>query len=570
MSDAGQTTAPDALVAATVELEAALGQIELPMRLAGADRARDTARAAAAELRDYIVPRLTNLDAPALVVVGGSTGAGKSTLVNSVVGADVTVPGVLRPTTRAPVLICHPESAGWFEDQRILGDLARVQGGTATGTTELQLVTNAAIGRDLALLDAPDIDSVVDANRALAAQLLAAADMWVFVTTAVRYADAVPWQFLKTARDRGTALLIVLNRVPPGALDEVRADLQANLDANGLSEVRIIGVEEQPLVDGRIPAQAVAPLREWLTTLASDHEVRARIVRQTLDGAVQDLLARSDGVLAAQREQEAAVHDLVERARDPYDDAVERIGADVRGGAVLRGEVLARWQELIGTGELLRQLQSTLARLRDRITSAITGRKHATDEFSGAVESGVDTLIRARFTEAAHEAYRSWREHPAGAALLAKATQPLDQPSPDLAERSARLVRDWQGGLIELLKQEGAGKRGTAKALSYGVNGLAAVLMVGVFAHTGGLTGTEVAIAGGSSVVGSKLLEALLGDQAVRELAEKARTDLERRIDELAAHEWKRYLPLVGDAGDAVSARLAAAVAAVRTARAPG
>ena len=48
------------------------------------------------------------MDAPLLMVVGGSTGAGKSTLVNSLVGADVSPAGVLRPTTRAPVLVCHP------------------------------------------------------------------------------------------------------------------------------------------------------------------------------------------------------------------------------------------------------------------------------------------------------------------------------------------------------------------------------------------------------------------------------------------------------------------------------
>src|SRR6476469_7692573 len=56
------------------------------------------------QLDDYVVPRLTSLDAPLLAVVGGSTGAGKSTLVNSVVGREVTLPGVLRPTTRSPVL----------------------------------------------------------------------------------------------------------------------------------------------------------------------------------------------------------------------------------------------------------------------------------------------------------------------------------------------------------------------------------------------------------------------------------------------------------------------------------
>ena len=52
--------------------------------------------------------------------------------------------------------------------------------------------------------------------------------------------------------------------------------------------------------------------------------------------------------------------------------------------------------------------------------------------------------------------------------------------------------------------------------------------MLAVFAHTGGLTGAEVAVAGGTSAVGQKLLEALFGDQAVRTLAATAREDLLR------------------------------------------
>ena len=66
------------------------------------------------QLEDYVIPRLMTLDAPLLAVVGGSTGAGKSTLVNSLVGTRVTTPGVLRPTTRSPVLVHHPDDAQWF------------------------------------------------------------------------------------------------------------------------------------------------------------------------------------------------------------------------------------------------------------------------------------------------------------------------------------------------------------------------------------------------------------------------------------------------------------------------
>ena len=79
------------------------------------------------QLEDYVIPRLMTIDAPLLAVVGGSTGAGKSTLVNSLVGARVTEPGVLRPTTRSPVLVHNPADADWFGQDRLLPDLERVQ-----------------------------------------------------------------------------------------------------------------------------------------------------------------------------------------------------------------------------------------------------------------------------------------------------------------------------------------------------------------------------------------------------------------------------------------------------------
>ena len=69
----------------------------------------------------------------------------------------------------------------------------------------------------LAILDAPDIDSVEERNRVLAAHLLAAADLWLFVTTAARYADAVPWGLLRQASERGTSVAIVPSPTGPSA-----------------------------------------------------------------------------------------------------------------------------------------------------------------------------------------------------------------------------------------------------------------------------------------------------------------------------------------------------------------
>ncbi|MGH3315399.1 MAG: ABC transporter, partial [Nocardioidaceae bacterium] len=192
------------LLGVLVRLRETLVKTGLPLEVADVEPARKSRQELIDQLEDYVLPRLLQIDAPMLAVVGGSTGAGKSTLVNSLVRERVSEPGVLRPTTRSPVLAHNPDDAPWFDDQsRILPDLARTSG-TPGGRGTLHLVATDSVPKGLAILDAPDIDSVEMANRELAAQLLAAADLWLFVTSAARYADQVPWDFLKTAGERST------------------------------------------------------------------------------------------------------------------------------------------------------------------------------------------------------------------------------------------------------------------------------------------------------------------------------------------------------------------------------
>ncbi len=117
-----------ALLGSVEGLRSAVAEARLPIDLAGSEQSRLTRTRLLAQLDDYVIPRLTSLDAPLLAVVGGSTGAGKSTLVNSVVGAEVSLPGILRPTTRSPVLVHHPDDVAWFAGQRVLPGLARITG----------------------------------------------------------------------------------------------------------------------------------------------------------------------------------------------------------------------------------------------------------------------------------------------------------------------------------------------------------------------------------------------------------------------------------------------------------
>ena len=533
------------MLTALVQLRATLQATRLPLDAPGVEDQRTALREMVDQLDDYVIPRLLTIDAPMLTVVGGSTGAGKSTLVNSLVGHRVTEPGVLRPTTRSPVLVHHPDDAEWFGQDRLLPDLERVKHATVDPDA-IQVVASETVPAGLAILDAPDVDSVEERNRTLAGQLLAAADLWLFVTSAARYADQVPWGYLRQAAERSTAVAIVLDRTPADAVETVSTHLARMLASRGLKESPLFVVTEGTVSDdGLLPPEAVADIRGWLRSLAEDSEARAAVVKQTLEGAIRTLTLRTPGVADAAAEQTSAVRRLRADADAAYDDAVAAISTASADGTLLRGEVLARWQEFVGTGELLKTLENRVGWLRDKVVAAIKGKPQQAERVTVAVESGLETLILEHAEAAAERAAGSWQSMAAGRRLLDDAGEDLSRASRDLRSRAERSVRDWQHDVLEMVRTEGANKRTSARFLAYGVNGLSVALMVVVFAHTAGLTGAEAGIAGGSAVLGQKLLEAVFGDQAVRSLAERSRLSLEARVGTLLDAERARYLDLL-------------------------
>ena len=566
------TAAPETqdLLPAVTSLRDEVGTTSLPFDLPGVRAAEQGRTELLRQLDDYILPRLASLDAPLLAVVGGSTGAGKSTLVNSLVRAVVSAPGVLRPTTRSPVLVHHPDDERWFTPTRILPDLARATGGNAVeGQATMQLVTSSTLPPGLALLDAPDIDSVVLGNRELARQLLGAADLWLFVTTAARYADAVPWELLRQASERGTSVAVVLNRVPKGSIPVIREHLGSMLKEQGLGAAPIFTVAESPLEnDGLLPHDEVARLYSWLSALAKDARARALVVRQTLTGALDSLDPRIQSLVDASAAQVSARKALEKAALTSYASATSGVETGMSDGSLLRGEVLARWQEFVGTGEFFRQVETTVSRVRDRIVAGFKGEPVPSAHLDEALHSGVAELIRAEGQGAATTTSRSWRSLAGGSTLL-QAHPDLTRVSAEFDRTVSSLVHDWQGDVLDLVRSEGKDRRTTAKVTAYGVNAVGTVLMLVTFAYTGGITGAEVGIAGGTAVLGQKLLEAIFGDQAVRSMATKAKEALLDRAEAAFAQERERFTAVLDhvDLRPDQARTLGAAAAAVRASR---
>ncbi|MBP5863658.1 MULTISPECIES: dynamin family protein [Streptomyces] len=418
-----------------------------PLPLAGAPRARANRDELLAQLDDYLVPRLRQPEAPLLAVIGGSTGAGKSTLVNSLVGRKVSEAGVLRPTTRTPVLICHPEDHHWFSGMRVLPHLTRARpvrrepgqdpddgsfppggGGGKGGERVLRVETADSLPPGLALLDAPDVDSLDADNRVLAAELICAADIWVMVTTASRYADAVPWHLLRSAKEHRATLVTVLDRVPHQVVSEVSRQYGALLTKAGLGDVPRFTVPELPESawgGGLLPGTAVAPLRAWLVQQATDPAARHETAARTAYGVLDSLRSRMPELASAAAQQYSTALRLTAAVDTAYDSEYARVKGRLQAGAVLAGDALKRWRSY--------PLDCTAGELLDALVESL------------------GTLLLCAVTAADERIGETWRREPA--AVAAGLTE-RDTARESVEDRIGITVRRWRRVLEEYAEEE--------------------------------------------------------------------------------------------------------------------
>ena len=601
------------LEAALLALRRRIVDVNLVFETEGAEATRAERRKLLSQIDDYLLPRVRQSEAPILVALVGSTGAGKSTLVNSIVGAQVSATGIRRPTTNSPVLACHPDEADWFAENVFLPTVPRVrQEGLARSGRDGLLVLAASEGmpKGVALLDTPDIDSVVSAHRDFAHQFLDASDLWLFMTTASRYADAAVWELLEYAKERGAALGIVLSRVPPSSGAELTAHFGAMLEANGLGENDRFVINETVITDSRLPAEVSAPVRGWLKDTAVRADRRVAVLTQTMAGALDTFRSRVPALAAEVEAQLVIRSDLKAAVEGAYAAGLAEADEALADGSLLRGEILARWQDFAGTGELLRGLQAPRGRQSRQRRRGVPARARS---LKSALRTGIESLILSVADRAAEESVRRWRNHPAGVALLdafaaaeaseswtgsqfaadaglifgtaeampadvpdadgdspagplRQATLPLAHSSADLQTRAVRAVSAWQDDVMRLVKAESVTKRSIARVMSFDDDSLATVLIVAML----GQRDADAAPAEGTGAVPQLLLTSLFGAGPLREIGSKARADLRERMRRLFDEEMLRFVEVIDSAGtldDAAAVRLYQATYSLEMAR---
>ena len=295
---------------------------------------------------EAVAPRLDRArrELSRILVVGviGGTGTGKSTLVNALAGAEVTVAGdVARPTTVAPIVVAAPDvDLAWLPLDAMGARLVR---------------SDAAAVANVVLVDCPDPDTQPDQaadaarprpsdsnrNRDLLEAVLPACDVLVLVATAQKYKSWIVAREV-AAFAPGRPLLFVQTHASRDP--DIRADWRRELEAQGFEVPRIFRVDG---VDAAARAAAGlepdAGFRELLAAIDAELVGRgARRVRRT--GAV-DLAAwftrQAEAAVASRREPVAALAAGVAAERRRLEAILAR-----EVGERLRAERGA-WQRLI-------------------------------------------------------------------------------------------------------------------------------------------------------------------------------------------------------------------------------
>lgn len=326
-----------------------------------------------------------------VVILGGATGVGKSSLFNALVGIGLSPVAVRRPTT-TQAIACVWEADRLAEARPLLDRLGVEQRRQLTRDSALDRssVRDALAG--LVLVDLPDHDSAVREHQIEVDQAVGLADVVVWVTDPQKYADA-SWhdRYLKALAHHADVMLIVLNqidRLPPEAVAECTADLVRLVEQDGLAGVPVIPVSART-------REGLDELRRRLTERVSDRRAAADRLAADVDRVAERLAPMLVAATAPEQDDgEAAIPD--EARAETMDGLRAAAGVSSLADAVSE-RIAIRGQAAVSTPlrtlRLLRAL-GTAAAGTGHAGSAGTAaaERHATDAASGG---SLRDLVRA-------------------------------------------------------------------------------------------------------------------------------------------------------------------------------
>lgn len=283
-----------------------------------------------------------------VVGVFGATGSGKSSLVNALVGAEISRAAVRRPTTARPVAAILGESGSeplldWLEvEQRYVLD---GRGGPLleAATARSGLFSGPQEAPGLVILDLPDFDSVEEANRTIAQRMTGYVDVLLWVTDPQKYADDIlHHDFITPFAGHDAVTIVLLNQI-----DRLREQEREPVLASLARLARRDGLEAAPVLGvSAATGEGLDELRTLLIETARGRQASVERQKADVEGVAARLREAADpagmagDVPVAARS--ALVEDLSAAAR--IEPVARAVGASYRyraGGQT--GWPLLRW-----------------------------------------------------------------------------------------------------------------------------------------------------------------------------------------------------------------------------------
>ncbi len=293
---------------------------------------------AAREIIDRIDRRRALSAEHTVIGLFGATGSGKSSLVNALVGTEVSKAAVRRPTTSRPVAavlgeVGSDELLDWLgvPDRHHLdgSGTALEKAGQEPARKRRLRAADPEVPPGLVLLDLPDFDSVQVDNRAVAARMTGLVDVIVWVTDPQKYADAVLHrEFVQPFASHDAVTVFVLNqidRVRPGEREAVVASLEGIARADGLTSAPVLAASATT-------GEGLEELRTHLLDIARTRDAAASRQRADVASAAERLREAADPAGLRERVDDGTVDTLTEdlAAAARVEPVAKAVGASYR------------------------------------------------------------------------------------------------------------------------------------------------------------------------------------------------------------------------------------------------